>query len=49
MPCGDKKDQWYTVTSRPSRRPDTVVLDAGQMDDLVQDVNEYLSPTAEEW
>lgn len=49
MPDGHGGSSWKTVSARPSRRLDTVVLDAVQKEELIQDVNDYLSPTSEEW
>ncbi|QDS68665.1 hypothetical protein FKW77_002054 [Venturia effusa] len=41
--------QWVRVTSRPSRPMETVVLDPQQKQALVDDVNEYLSPSSPKW
>lgn len=44
-----REGAWARITSRPSRPMETVVLDMEQKDNLISDVNEYLSPTSPQW
>ncbi|KIW07412.1 hypothetical protein, variant [Verruconis gallopava] len=44
-----REGAWTRITSRPSRPMDTVVLDIEQKRKLIDDVNEYLSPTSPQW
>ena len=40
---------WAKASSRPSRPMSTVVLDTGQKEAVIADINEYLHPAAPRW
>jgi chaperone BCS1 len=40
---------WSKTFSRPSRPMDTVILDPGQKNMIVKDMNEYLHPSSPKW
>ncbi|KAL9070789.1 MAG: hypothetical protein Q9157_005691 [Trypethelium eluteriae] len=44
-----RRHGWAKASSRPSRPMSTVVLDSGQKDAIIADINEYLHPLAPRW
>ena len=46
---GRGRGVWHKVATRPSRPMDTVVLDHGQKDRILNDINEYLHPATPRW
>ncbi|KAL8872148.1 MAG: hypothetical protein Q9174_002170 [Haloplaca sp. 1 TL-2023] len=46
---GRGRNVWNRVASRPSRPIETVVLDHGEKDRLLSDINEYLHPKTAVW
>lgn len=46
---GRGRGVWHKVATRPSRPMDTVILDHGQKDRVLADINEYLHPATPRW
>lgn len=46
---GRGRGVWHRVATRPSRPMDTVVLDYGEKDRVLNDINEYLHPATPRW